>query len=199
MTKPVRRAGRLALADGGIVLWSLAEGRNGRRWRWNRVGPTGLVEAGLLEIATGGSFARLELATPSGLLTIHPEAGEGRAHGNVVSDQGVTPIRVAWTADHDIGVAGSPVPRLAVAHALRGGVGVGETSARTTVTVDARLALAERRETWTRIGDGRWVVRDTDDPARAEQIVTVDAEGLPPWIESSEPSWALETSADRGS
>jgi len=193
MTQPVRRAGRLALADGGIVLWSLAEGRNGRRWRWNRVGPTGLSEAGLLEIAAAGSFARLELATPSGLLTIHPEAGEGRAHGNVVSEHGVTPIRIAWTADHDIAVADSPVPRLAVAHALRGQVGVGEASTRTMVTVDSRLALTERRETWTRTGDGRWLARDADDPARAEQIVTVDADGLPPWIEPSEPSWALET------
>ncbi len=192
MTMPVRRAGRLALADGGIVLWSLAEGRNGRRWRWNRAGPTGLLEVGLLEIAASGSCARLELSSPSGLMTIHPEPGEGSAHGNVVSDQGVAPIRIAWTAIHDIAVAGSPVPRLAVAHALRSAVGVGETTVRTTVIVDARLALLGRRETWTRTGDTQWVVRDADDPDTAEQIVTVGADGLPLGIEGSAPSWALE-------
>ncbi len=87
----LRVGGRGRLADGGIVVWSVAEGVRGRRWRWV-VDDVGVVRhAGLLELDLDGRFTRLELSGSAGLLTLHPE-GDGSIHGNVVNDRGVRPI-----------------------------------------------------------------------------------------------------------
>ena len=52
----------------------------------------GLRHALLLETAPDGSFSHLELATPAGLLTLHPE-GDGTLHGNVGRDRWHPPRR----------------------------------------------------------------------------------------------------------
>ncbi len=102
----LRRAGRGRSTDGATVTWSLAEGARGRRWRWTTVVPDGgLARVGLLELDGAGRFVRLELETPAGMLTLHPDADRSEAHGNVVRADGVEHLRVAWSDDGALGFA----------------------------------------------------------------------------------------------
>lgn len=80
--RPVRVAGDARLADGSSLVWTVAEGRRGRRWREVRTGVMGFEHSLLLETDPEGRFAHLELATTS-LLTLHPEF-DGTLHGNIV-------------------------------------------------------------------------------------------------------------------
>ena len=80
MTAPgpawLRRAGRLDRGGGESLLWSVAEGRRGRRWRSVRRNPAGvLVSDLLLEVDPEGRWTRLELATARGILVLHPDLG----------------------------------------------------------------------------------------------------------------------------
>ena len=93
MTGPVRSAGHGRRADGAIVTWTVAEGQRGRRWRETVVHDGGWHSL-LLETATDRTFSHLELASPAGLLTLHPE-GDGTLHGNVVDGGGVHHVE-AW-------------------------------------------------------------------------------------------------------
>ena len=107
MTAPLRRAGSGRAPDGAHVTWSVAEGNRGRRWRWTVIEAEGSVRhAGLIELDVPGAFARLELASASGLLTLHP-AGDGRtAHGNVVRSARVDHIEVGLATGDGIGIVG---------------------------------------------------------------------------------------------
>lgn len=91
------------------MTWSVAEGARGRRWRWTIATGEGTLEhAGLIELDGSGRFARLELETTLGMLTLHP-AGDGvSAHGNVVRTERVDPIRVPWGVDVGIRAAWDP-------------------------------------------------------------------------------------------
>jgi hypothetical protein len=103
----LRRAGRGRLANGGLVLWSVAEGGRGRRWRWVHQIHEGLMgPAGLIELLPGGGLGRLELSAFGGLLTFHPEADRRSAHGNIVSAERVHPIETAWKPDWGVGIVG---------------------------------------------------------------------------------------------
>jgi hypothetical protein len=106
----LRRAGGLDLPGGGTVLWSVAEGRRGRRWRSLRRDRTGhLVADLLLELDAAGRWARLELTTAGGILTLHPEPGMPVARGNV-DPPGSAPSEVGWGSGAPLVVAGDPVP-----------------------------------------------------------------------------------------
>ncbi len=111
----LRRAGRLDLGKGETVLWSVAEGRRGRRWRSVRRNAPGgddavsLVSSLLIEVDPDGRWTRLELATARGLLTLHPEPGGAAVHGNVVTPHGVEPLAFPWSRRHHLVVAGEPV------------------------------------------------------------------------------------------
>ena len=106
MSDWLRRAGSGRQSDGSEVTWSVAEGERGRRWRWT-VSDLGLIRhVALVEIAPAGSFARLELATPLGLLTLHPEPDRRSIHGNVVSAEGVRPLALDWSASAALAIAG---------------------------------------------------------------------------------------------
>jgi hypothetical protein len=106
VTTLLRRAGRGRLPGGAEVVWSVAEGERGRRWRWTVRRPDGLVTAGLVERAPDGAFRRLELATASGLLSLHPEPDSRSAHGNAVLDDGVRPIALPWEPGWGIAIRG---------------------------------------------------------------------------------------------
>ena len=95
MTDLVRRAGAGRAVDGTDVVWSVAEGRKGRRWREVRSRDGVVVSSLLLESFTDRRFAHLELSTAAGLLTLHPES-DGTLHGNAVLTDGV---------DHIVGLA----------------------------------------------------------------------------------------------
>ncbi len=106
----LRRAGRLDLGGGETVLWSVAEGRRGRRWRSLRLDADGHVISDLLlELDPTGSWTRLELATAAGILTLHPEPDERATHGNVVTPSGVRHLALEWGRDHRLVIEGEPV------------------------------------------------------------------------------------------
>src|SRR5215208_2384288 len=87
MTDWLRRAGRGRRGDDWVI-WSVSEGSRGRRWREVVYSGDRVFAALLLETHPTGTFAHLELATASGLLTLHPE-GDDTLHGNVVASTGI--------------------------------------------------------------------------------------------------------------
>lgn len=109
MSDRLRRAGRGSLADGTTVVWSVAEGTRGRRWREVRTGPEGVISSLLLETDPARAFAHLELATAAGLLTLHPEP-DATLHGNVVTADGIRHVvGRSWPAGSALVVDGSPI------------------------------------------------------------------------------------------
>ena len=111
----LRRAGRLDLGGGETVLWSVAEGRRGRRWRSIRRDAGGaLVSDLLLELDPAGRWTRLELASAEGILTLHPKPDDSAVHGNVVTERGVLPLAFPWSPGHRLVVQGEPVAAVAL-------------------------------------------------------------------------------------
>lgn len=106
--KLLRRAGTGTLADGSVVTWSVAEGSRGRRWRWTVALGEQLRHAGLVELDRDGRFARLELETANGMLTLHPDSDRRSAHGNVVRTAGVEPVSIDWMDDEGVAIEDDP-------------------------------------------------------------------------------------------
>ena len=105
----LRVAGTGRSPDGATVTWSVAEGRRGRRWREAVVRDGAVVHSLLLELDPEGRFAHLELTTPAGLLTLHPE-GDGTIHGNAITAAGITHVRgLPWDQDDVVLIDGSVV------------------------------------------------------------------------------------------
>ena len=104
----LRRAGRGTLSDGTTLIWSLAEGERGRRWRAASTVEGRLTHALLLETSPGGRVQRLELTTASGVLTLHPEPDGRSIHGNVVHVGGVRPLAFPWGPEHELEVVDRP-------------------------------------------------------------------------------------------
>lgn len=168
----LRRAGRLDLGGGETVLWSVAEGRRGRRWRSIRRDSTHrlvsdlLVSDLLVEVSAAGRWTRLELATARGILTLHPEPDDAAVHGNVVTPEGVVPLAFAWSPGHRLVVTGEPV---------------------------AAAALGATGPAGRPPGPGLIVGRDLAvTAADAVEPMIAPADGLPG------PSWPLEPSPARG-
>ena len=108
MSTWLRRAGSGQNPDGAEVMWSLAEGERGRRWRWSVLDGGQLRHAALVEIDRRGRFGRLELSSPAGLLTLHPEPDGRSIHGNVVTTDGVRPLAFDWSPTAALAIAGDP-------------------------------------------------------------------------------------------
>ena len=89
----VRRGGRAVLPTGELIVWSIADGRRGRRWREVASVAGTMVRGVLLESDPMGRLARLEVTTAAGLLTLHPDANNTILHGNVVTPAGVRHLR----------------------------------------------------------------------------------------------------------
>jgi hypothetical protein len=88
MTAPRRLAGSGRWGDRTVV-WTMSEGRRGRRWRELVTRSDGsIVHSLLLETDADGRFSHLELTTGGALLTLHPEAN-GTLHGNRVDRDGI--------------------------------------------------------------------------------------------------------------
>lgn len=123
MSSHLRLGGRGRLPDGGIVVWSVADGARGRRWRWV-VDDIGILrEAGLVELDVDGGLLRLEISSSAGLLTLHPEK-DGSIHGNVVNDAGVRPIALAVSGRPAIRIDGDPFGS-ALLQGTGEGIGIG--------------------------------------------------------------------------
>lgn len=130
----LRRAGRGRIGDGRVVTWSVAEGGRGRRWRWTVLAGEGTLEhAGLIELDASARFARLEIESAAGMLTLHPADDGLTAHGNVVRRDRVDPIAVPWTAD-----AGIRLDRDPFASALLGAGGE-----QVVIGADLKVSLGE--------------------------------------------------------
>lgn len=171
MTEWLRRAGRGRLPDGTAVVWSVAEGRRGRRWREVRHQADGSVLSTLLlETDRHDRFAHTELATAAGLLTLHPE-GDGTLHGNTITAAGVEHLRgLRWAEDAVVLIEGSMVADAVMARTPGdGGVGI---------AIDLALTCRPLVEGWR-------------PPA-----LRIDARGLPILADGEE--WPLEDSEAGG-
>lgn len=184
----VRRAGTGRDADGRLVWWSVAEGQRGRRWRETVVAGGGLVHSLLLETGPDRRFTHLELATPSGLLTLHPEP-DGTLHGNAVTDAGMRHVTgLAWDPDGLVLLPGSAIAGAAAGHLLAtllppgaapAGVSMSQLVLRIATDLSVATALAD-----VELGtDGRHVVADSG-------VLEADGDGLPVLDEAR--SWPLE-------
>lgn len=143
-----RDGGRLDLPGGRQVVWSVAEGARGRRWRWVMTDPRGTL-AVLLETDPAGRPERLEVASQAGLLVLHPESDGTEAHGNVVGPDGVRPLAFGWGPSHGFDVVDLP----AVLGACAGPDGIaGSGASRPVLLVDRGLHVVEAH---AMTGEGR--------------------------------------------
>ncbi len=183
MTGPTRVAGWGRGQDGTVVTWTVAEGREGRRWREVVARGEDVVHALLLETDPGGRFSHLELARADGLWTFHPEP-DGTLHGNhVTATAGVRHIAGRpFGPDDALLVAGSPVSLAAIAwrHATTD-TGLFPVAG---VVIGADGTLAERPEIRIeRLSATRWQVGEGSP-------VEIDEAGLP--VLDGGETWPLE-------
>jgi hypothetical protein len=189
-TRPwIRRAGRARLEDGSELLWSLAEGGRGRRWRATTTLEGRINHALLLEIDLAGRPARLELTTEAGMLTLHPEADGRSIHGNVVHRGGVRPLALGWGPDHDLEVVDRPLVTAVMLRRLGPTVRVGEGETVPVLAIDRSLAVRPGTRLVRRLADRRWIVADL--AAAREMAIELDPDGLPQLGPSAD-SWPLE-------
>lgn len=198
MTGPIRRAGRGTDASGAQIVWTVSEGRRGRRWREVRAGPAGVISSLLLETGPTGRFSHAEISTAAGLLTLHPEA-DGTLHGNVVGERGIDHVEaLRWPADGVVLLEGSTIARaaaIAMVVALRAGrrtsrdAPSGATVTLAALHIDLRLGRHLADVPVARHGDGRWLFGGTDG-------IRVDEHGLP--VQDDGASWPLEQGAGPG-
>jgi hypothetical protein len=188
---PVRQAGRTRLDDGRLIVWSVADGRRGRRWRVIVEHGGALVSSTLLEVSAEGRPARLELTTAAGLLTLHPEASGG-LHGNVVTARGVRHLSIGWSDEHELEIEGVSIASAIAARRLAPSTPVGEGRTVPVVVVGADLSVCEFTRVFSRPGQEAWRI-DTGD---GSTFLTVDARGIPQWPGESD-EWPLELDSHR--
>jgi hypothetical protein len=182
MTDWLRRAGRGRRGDDWVI-WSVSEGSRGRRWREVVYSGDRVFSALLLETHPTGTFAHLELATASGLLTLHPE-GDGTLHGNVVASTGIEHvIGLAWSHANVILVSGSPISEAAAILRLAGTMEPFGATSLTGLVIPATLVLDLASVSVERISQRDWRFDHNDS-------MSVDGRGLPVLLESED--WPLE-------
>ena len=190
MTEPLRRAGAGTLADGSQLIWTVADGRRGRRWRAVASSNGSITHALLLEVDVAGRLSKLELATPAGLLTLHPEEGSGWLHGNVVTEVGVRHLALPWSDDHGLDVVGRPIAAAVTAHRLAAMTAVGEGRAVPVVSIAPDLGLVETTHRYTRVSVGEWRIESGGDHGAPVRL-TIDGRGVPV-LPLAAAEWPLE-------
>ena len=185
----MRRGGTASLPGGRHLVWTVAAGSQGRRWRSVTTHGDGRLEAALLaETDLAGRLVKLELATGEGLLTLHPDGDPVRLHGNVVRASGIDHLSFPWSAAHVLLAGASPVTAaIAVAgSASRIGVGEGSKIPAVAVGIDLRPATA----TWhvARVAERRWRLLAAG--GGASLVLETDADGLPTADDGM--TWPLE-------
>ena len=184
----LRRAGRGLLADGATLIWSLADGERGRRWRATASLDGRMTHAVMLETSPGGKVLRLELATTSGLLTLHPTA-DGRAiHGNIVHVAGVRPLAFPWSADHELEIVGRPGPTAVMLRRLAKSVEVGGGETVPVLSIDASLVVRPGNRLVRRLTPERWLVADVT--GGRETTIELDDDGIP--VLGAPADWPLD-------
>ena len=190
----LRRAGHIRVLGGESITWSVAEGHRGRRWRElvRMAGASALRHSLLLETDPDGRFSHLELSTPTGLLTLHPEA-DGTLHGNAIADHGEAHLRDAtgvehvrglvWPRDGVVLLEGSLVCQLAAIRALTDVMEPFTSRSQAAAWIPLTLWLEIRPVRVERIDARRWRFGGADP-------VEVDARGLP--VAETGITWPLE-------
>jgi len=182
----VRRAGYGRSPAGEAITWSVATGHRGRRWRESAEDGGTLRHSLLLETSPEGRFLHLELSTPSGLLTLHPE-DDGTLHGNAVLRDGIRHVAgLPWERDGLVIVAASPLSLAAAAYLLtRSGPRTDDGwHRRLALRISPQLALIAGAEEAERLDDGRWRL--------GGDTLAADVNGLP--LLAGGQTWPLETS-----
>jgi hypothetical protein len=165
------------------VIWSVAEGSRGRRWREVRKAGEGIAHSLLLETDPAGRFSHLELSTPSGLLTLHPE-GDGTLHGHAVVSDGIEHVRgLRWEPDAVPLLDGSTVCRLAAIALFEPVIAAASSAGRLAVVIPATLRLEVKPVRIERLEDRTWRFG-------AEEPIMVDRRGLP--VLTGGETWPLE-------
>jgi hypothetical protein len=185
---PVRRGGRATTLGGDQLLWSEAEGARGTRWREALVRDGSLLRSLLLEVSTDGRPTRLEITTPAGLLTLHPEPDESALHGNVVGADGIQHLAFGWSTEHELLIFGSPASATITLRRLAGTLVVGASRNLDVLRIDDDLDPRPARWHVERIARHAWHLRDRD--GTDERRLTVDDEGRP--LLTDAVSWPLE-------
>ncbi len=186
----VRQAGRGTLADGSRLVWSVADGRRGRRWRAAASLDGAITHALLLEVGVDGRPSRLELTTGAGMLTLHPDETRRSLHGNVVTAEGVRHLSLPWSDEHDLEVDGRPIASAVTAHRLAGSLAIGEGRELPVVTIAADLSVAEAIRRFVRLGESEWRIEGAQGPTHAA-ILRLDERGIPVGLLEPE-EWPLE-------
>ena len=179
----VRRGGRGTLADGADVVWSIAEGARGRRWRAARIEDGCLRLALLLETDRPGRMTRLELSSAEGLLTLHPEPDESALHGNVVTPTGVRHLSFAWSPEHELFVDGMPIAAIAALPRLAGSLPPGTSRELPCVRVDGSLHVRAETMRLKRVDKRSWLLEG--------ERIEVDDDGTPAGF-AGPAEWPLE-------
>jgi hypothetical protein len=149
-----------------------------------------MTHALLLEVDVAGRPSRLELTTPAGMLTLHPEEGSARLHGNVVAAAGMRHLALPWSEHHGFEIASRPIATAVTAHRLARSTAVGEGRTVPVVVIDADLRLAETTRRYTRIAAGEWRVETV--PGEAPPVVlAIDDRGVPV-LPAHAREWPLE-------
>jgi hypothetical protein len=176
----VRLAGTGMLADGSRIVWSVADGRRGRRWRAVTTGDGAISHALLLEVDPDGRPARLELTTPAGMLTVHPDRSMETLHGNIVTSGGVRHLALPWSDAHGLEIEGRPIATAVTTHRLARSVAVGEGIAVSVISIGAAMEIASLTLRFERIAPGGWriepVPRSVHQPAIRLEL---DDRGVP--------------------
>jgi hypothetical protein len=187
VARPLRVGGRGTTPGGRSVTWSVAEGTRGRRWREVVRAGEGIAHSLLLETDMEGRFSHLELSTPSGLLTLHPEA-DGTLHGHAVVSDGIEHVAgLRWEPDAIVALDGSVVCMLAAAHLLRPRLPAGESRAQLSARIPPTLWVEVGPVRVGRAAGGEWQIGDGP-PLR------IDPVGLPELTGGE--VWPLEVHAE---
>jgi len=183
MARPLRVGGRGTGPDGASVIWSVAEGSRGARWREVRNVARAVAGSLLLETDPAGRFAHLELATPSGLLTLHPEP-DGTLHGHAIVSDGIEhAVGLPWEPDGIPLIEGSVIALAAATRVLATLIPPGTSAARHAIVIPATLVLDVVPVRVERIDEGTWRFGDGEPFA-------VDRRGLP--VLRGAETWPLE-------
>lgn len=183
MTKrrgPLRAAGAAPLGDGRRLVWSVAEGRRGRRWRWAFLDGDRAEHAVLLELGPAGRPSRLEVASGSGLLTLHPEAEADAVHGNLVTANGVEHLALPWAAEAVFDLVDRFGP-FVLATTVGERLPVGGAIEVATIGVDRFLRPAGGRARLTRLEATTFALEPSTPPGlrRGAWSGSLDSAGLP--------------------
>ena len=184
----LRRAGRGILPDGATLIWSAADGERGRRWRASATLDGRMTHAVLLETSPAGKVLRLELATASGLLTLHPERDGRSIHGNIVHVGGVRPLEFPWSADHELEIVDRPGPTAVMLRRLARTVEVGGGETVSILSIDASLVVRPGNRLVRRLAPDRWLVADV--AGARETTIELDADGIP--VLGAPADWPLD-------